>query len=165
MRHRFAILSASALLLAVPTFAHAQKATRTPAPTMEALIKQIGETYKTSGGPSRTWYVITMVSNGKGANIGLCEDLNWLGQQGLSKGRVETQVIKLSAAPTPQLIKAMAAFNDKLPFGSVIADESGVYYVHDFIMNGMLPENLATEVGVAFFITQNAIKEFSAYVE
>lgn len=165
MRHRFAILSASALLLAVPTFAHAQKAARTPAPTMEALLKQTGDTYKTNATPNRTWYLLNLISNGKGAVIALSEELQWLNQPGLSRGRAEVMVMKLTNPPTPQLLKAVAAFNDKMSFGAIVVDDAGIFYIHDFIMNGMLPENLSMEIAVAFYLSQNALKEFSAYAE
>lgn len=164
MRLRLAILSASALLLAAaPVAAHAQK--RTAAPTMESLLKQMGEAYKTNQTPGRTWYVVNMIANGKGAVIGLTEERGWLGQADLARGRVEVQVVAMKAAPSAQLLKAVAAFNNKLPFGHCTVDETGVYFVHDFIMNGLLPENLATEIGLSFVLTQSAQKEFSAYVE
>ena len=165
MRLRLFKLTSLALLLVAATLVYAQKTGRTVAPTMEALLKQTGEAYKTNAQPGRTWYLVNMISNGKGAVMALSEEREWLGQAGLARGRVEAQVIALKGAPTPQLLKAVAAFNGKLPFGALTVDEAGVFYIHDFIMNGMLVENLATELGIAFLIYQNAQKEFSAYVE
>ena len=167
MRQRLALLSFSTLLLGAPLLASAQtpKATRAPAPTMDALIKSIGETYKTSTSGTVKWYVLTLVSNGKGAAVGLSEDRDWLNQAGLAKGRLEIQLISLTAAPTPQLLKAVAAFNNKLPYGAVIVDESGAYFVHDFIMNGLTADVFSMEISAGFFLSQTAQKEFSAYVE
>jgi hypothetical protein len=165
MRHRLLKLTSFALLLAAPTLVHAQKTGRTVAPTMEALLKQTGEAYRTNAQPGRTWYLVNMINNGKGAVMALSEEREWLSQPGLARGRVEAQVVALKGAPTPQLLKAVAAFNDKLPYGHLTVDESGIFYIHDFIMNGMLVENLATELGIAFLIYQSAQKEFSAYVE
>ncbi|CAN5590260.1 hypothetical protein BH09GEM1_BH09GEM1_34170 [soil metagenome] len=167
MRQPIVLLSFGALLLSAPLVASAQgaKSTRAPAPTMEALIKATGEAYKISASGSVKWYVVTLVSNGKGASVGLSEDRDWLGQAGLAKGRLEIQLISLSAAPTAQLLKAVAAFNNKLPYGSVIVDETGAYYVHDFIMNGLTADVLGTEIGAAFYLSQAATKEFSAYIE
>ncbi len=160
---RFAIVSLGALLISTP--AVAQNTARTPAPAMESLVKQLGEAYKTSTSGGQTWYVISIVSDGKGANIGLNETRDWLGNAGLAKGRVETMIIALKAPATPQLLKAVAKFNVGLSFGGITVDDGGLYYTHDFVLNGLTAENLGTEVMVAYFIAQSAKKEFAAYVE
>lgn len=167
MNHRFAILCASALLLSVPALAHAQAATssRPAAPTMEALVKSTGEAYKVTTSGTRTWYVMNMINNGQAAVIALSEERDWLGQAGLAKGRIEVPWISLTAAPTPQLLQAVAAFNNRLTYGSVIVDESGAYYVHDVFMNGITSDALGLEIGVSFFLSQSAMQEFAAYVE
>ena len=167
MNRRFAILSAGALLVSAPTVGQSQaaKSSRPAAPTMEALVKSTGEAYKVTTSGPRTWYVMNMINNGKAAVIALSEERDWLGQAGLAKGRIEVPLISLKAAPTPQLLKAVAAFNNRLTYGSVIVDESGAYYVHDFFMNGITTDAIGLEIGVSFFLAQNAMKEFAAYVE